>query len=305
MNGELAEVVHALRRAREEGAIARGHTLPSRAALVEVVTGLRAALFPGHFGDPSLTGSLAGDAVDFFVGHTLAAALAGLEEQIARALRFADEHKVGPACADGPLRAEARRLTQAFAAQLPSIRVLLESDIQAGFDGDPAAKSLDEVLFCYPGLTAITHHRLAHPLYGLGLPVLARIVAEIAHSATGVDIHPGAHIGRSFFIDHGTGVVIGETTVIGDRVRLYQGVTLGAKSFPLDDQGVPVKGLARHPVIEDDVVVYAGATILGRVTIGRGSTIGGNVWLTRSVPPRSQITQAQVRSETFDGGAGI
>jgi serine O-acetyltransferase len=152
---------------------------------------------------------------------------------------------------------------------------------------------------------AITHHRLAHELHLLGVPLIARMIAEIAHSATGVDIHPGARIGPSFFIDHGTGVVIGETAIIGRHVRLYHGVTLGAKRFPVDDSGSLVKGIARHPVVEDDVVIYAGATILGRVTIGRGSTIGGNVWLTRSVPPGSNITQAQVRSEMFASEAEV
>jgi len=182
---------------------------------------------------------------------------------------------------------------------------VLDTDIRAAYEGDPAASSLDEVLVCYPGITAIIHHRLAHELHRLGTPLIARIIAEIAHSATGIDIHPGADIGGSFFIDHGTGVVIGETAVIGQRVRLYQAVTLGAKRFPANENGSLVKGNARHPIVEDDVVIYAGATILGRVTIGRGSIIGGNVWLTRSVPPGSNISQAQVRSEVFDGGAGI
>jgi serine O-acetyltransferase len=148
------------------------------------------------------------------------------------------------------------------------------------------------VLLCYPGIVAMIHHRIAHRLYELGVPLLARVVAELAHADTGIDIHPGARIGPGFFIDHGTGVVIGETAEIGERVRLYQAVTLGAKRFPTDDNGDPRKGLARHPIVEDDVVIYAGATLLGRITIGRGSTIGGNVWLTRSVPPGSQVTQA-------------
>jgi serine O-acetyltransferase len=151
---------------------------------------------------------------------------------------------------------------------------------------------VDEVLLCYPGVLAVIHHRIAHKLYALGVPLVARIISEAAHSSTGIDIHPGAQIGAGFFIDHGTGVVIGETAVIGERVRLYQAVTLGAKRFPADEAGTLQKGLPRHPVVEDDVVIYAGATILGRVTIGRGSTIGGNVWLTRSVPPGSQVTQA-------------
>ncbi|MGZ4998168.1 MAG: serine O-acetyltransferase, partial [Methylobacter sp.] len=166
-------------------------------------------------------------------------------------------------------------------------------------------RSSDEVLVCYPGITAIIHHRLAHDLHQLGAPLVARIISEIAHSATGIDIHPGAQIGDSFFIDHGTGVVIGETAVIGRHVRVYQAVTLGAKRFQKDEDGILVKGNARHPIVEDDVVIYAGATILGRITIGRGSTIGGNVWLTHSVPSDSNITQAHVRSELFHDGGGI
>ena len=167
----------------------------------------------------------------------------------------------------------------------------------------PAA--LTKCWFVIPALPPVIHHRLAHQLYRLGAPLVARVIAEIAHSATGIDIHPGAQIGESFFIDHGTGVVIGETAVIGRHVRLYQAVTLGAKRFDKDENGILVKGNARHPIVEDDVVIYAGATILGRITIGQGSTIGGNVWLTHSVPPGSHVSQAQVRSECFEGGAGI
>ena len=190
---------------------------------------------------------------------------------------------------------EALNAVRAFAASLPGIRRLLDSDVLAAFQGDPAARSVDEVLLCYPGVHAMIHHRLAHRLYGLGLPLLARIVAEQAHGQTGIDIHPGAAIGPGFFIDHGTGVVIGETARIGERVRVYQAVTLGAKRFPADAEGKLHKGLPRHPVVEDDVVIYAGATILGRVTIGKGATIGGNVWVTEDVPAGASITQASLR----------
>ncbi|MDS3862138.1 serine O-acetyltransferase EpsC [Thermosynechococcaceae cyanobacterium BACA0444] len=196
-------------------------------------------------------------------------------------------------------------LTRQFAKTLPGIKFILDSDVNAAYLGDPAAQSTSEVLFCYPGIAAITFHRLAHALYRLELPLLARIIAEVSHSETGIDIHPGATIGRSFFIDHGTGVVIGETCVIGDRVRIYQAVTLGAKSFPRDETGALIKGQARHPVIEDDVVIYSGATVLGRITIGKGSTIGGNVWLTKDVPPGSFISQARIRSDSFENGGGI
>jgi serine O-acetyltransferase len=194
--------------------------------------------------------------------------------------------------ADADVDAKAQATVNTFASSLPHIREMVDTDVQAAYHGDPAARSVDEVLICYPGIEAMIHHRLAHVLYGLGVTLLARIVAEKAHGETGIDIHPGAQIGAGFFIDHGTGVVIGETAVIGERVRMYQGVTLGAKRFPTDEKGHLKKGLPRHPVVEDDVVIYAGATILGRVTIGRGSIIGGNVWLTRSVPEGSHVTQA-------------
>jgi serine O-acetyltransferase len=170
---------------------------------------------------------------------------------------------------------------------------LLGEDVQAAYEGDPAAKSPGETILCYPGVYAITNQRIAHELYALNVPVIPRIISEDAHSATGIDIHPGARIGRKFFIDHGTGVVIGETCIIGDGVRLYQGVTLGAKSFPLDESGNPIKGIDRHPIIEDNVIIYAGATILGRITIGRNSVIGGNTWVTESVAPDSAISQGR------------
>ena len=192
-----------------------------------------------------------------------------------------------------------------FARSLPKIRALLETDILAAYDGDAAAQSVDEVLVCYPGITAIISHRLAHELHLLKVPLIARIIAEISHSQTGIDIHPGAEIGGNFFIDHGTGVVIGETAVIGRRVRIFHGVTLGAKSFQGDEIGEAPRGAARHPIVEDNVVIYAGATILGRITIGQGAVIGGNVWLTSSVPPGTVVSQAQIRSESYDGGGGI
>jgi serine O-acetyltransferase len=177
--------------------------------------------------------------------------------------------------------------------------------VDAAFEGDPALKIKEEAIFSYPGIFAITEQRIAHELYALGVPLIPRIITEHAHSITGIDIHPGASIGERFFIDHGTGVVIGETSRIGRNVRLYQGVTLGAKSFPLDEKGIPIKGVDRHPIVEDDVVVYAGATILGRIVIGKGSSIGGNVWLTHAVPPGSRVTQADPREAKFEYGGGI
>ncbi len=252
--------------------------LPSRKALAALVEGLSAAIFPNRLGPAGLTD----DGIDYFVGHTLDVALRELCDQVVRELRFAD--------AEGEVEEVACHVVRTFARELPSIRALLDSDIRAAFEGDPAARSADEVLVCYPGITAVTHHRIAHQLHVLGVPLIARMISEIAHSATGIDIHPGATIGESFFIDHGTGVVIGETTIIGRNVRLYQAVTLGAKRFDVADDGSLVKGNARHPIVEDGVVIYAGATILGRITIGAGSTIGGNVWLTHSVPAGSVVT---------------
>jgi len=277
--------------------IGRPPKLPSRKALVDILDGLAAALFPNRLGAPELTD----EGVDYYVGHTLDHTLRALYEEVRRELRFVANLD----SESGEESAQAAAIVHDFAARLPMVRSLLETDIRAAYQGDPAARSVDEVLVCYPGITAITHHRLAHELYRLGVPLLARIISEIAHSTTGIDIHPGARIGASFFIDHGTGVVIGETCVIGERVRIYQAVTLGAKRFLVDEKGELIKGGARHPLVEDDVVIYAGATILGRVRIGRGSSIGGSVWLTRSVPPNSHITQAQARSDVFEAGGGI
>lgn len=271
--------------------------LPSRKILVGVAEGLSAAMFPNRLG----SADLADEGVDHYVGHTLNTTLRALLVQIQHELHF----NSGLESLKDEDRERAVEITQAFAKRLPAIRSLLETDIVAAYEGDPAAHSVDEVLVCYPGIMAITYYRLAHELHLLGVPLIARMISEIAHSSTGIEIHPGARIGGSFFIDHGTGVVIGETAIIGRNVRLYQAVTLGAKRFPVDEHGALVKGIPRHPIVEDDVVIYAGATILGRITIGRGSTIGGNVWLTRSVPPGSHITQAQIRHETFEGGAGI
>ena len=288
----LEQIVADLRASREERHRTRHplgiRELPSRDAVVGIVAGLRAALFPTHYGAPDLTD----ESIDYYVGQTLDSTLRLLAEQIRRALRFLPENAQA---SDDELRVRAFEVAREFGRQLPGIRALLVSDIQAAFTGDPAAQHITEILLCYPGVWAMTHHRLAHALYRLGVPLLARFINEIAHSATGIDIHPGAQIGSSFFIDHGTGVVIGETAIIGERVRLYQAVTLGAKSFAADLDGTLVKGNARHPVVEDDVVIYAGATILGRVTIGRGSVIGGNVWLTHSVPPGSSVRQGKIR----------
>ena len=293
---QLQTIVGGLRGARAQWRASNGRSsgerggreLPSREAMRRILEQLCGALFPMRLGPADLRE----ESEDYYVGHTLDAALTALLAQARLELRYvARQDKSEQAEAD----ARALRLVQDFAAALPQLRVLLDTDVLAAYHGDPAARSVDEVLLCYPGVLAIIHHRLAHHLYRAGLPLLARISSELAHSATGIDIHPGAQIGPSFFIDHGTGVVIGETAIIGKHVRIYQAVTLGAKRFPADESGQLQKGHPRHPIVEDDVVIYAGATILGRITIGKGSTIGGNVWLTRSVPPQSNITQANLQ----------
>lgn len=268
---------------------------PSRDALKEIAEALCGALFPMRLGPPDLHQ----EGEDFYVGHTLDRAFNALYQQVQLELGYNRRLQ----CQEREdVEAHAAEIVQAFARQLPTIRGLLDSDVEAAYQGDPAARSVDEVLLCYPGILAVIHYRLAHTLYVLGVPLIARILSEIAHSATGIDIHPGAQIGEGFFIDHGTGVVIGETTIIGKRVRLYQAVTLGAKRFTQDESGALEKGAPRHPILEDEVVVYAGATILGRITIGRGSSIGGNVWLTRSVPSGTHVSQASLQHEP--GGAG-
>lgn len=272
-----------------------GREFPSREALASVVENLKGALFPMRLGPLDLRQ----ESEDFYVGHTLDSALHALLAQIRLELTYSARHQGRP---DSNTEPEALLAAQNFAASLPEIRSLLDSDVLAAYNGDPAARSVDEVLLCYPGVLAMIHHRLAHKLYSLGLPLLARIVAELAHGQTGIDIHPGAQIGPGFFIDHGTGVVIGETAVIGKRVRLYQAVTLGAKRFPTDLAGNLQKGLPRHPVVEDDVVIYAGATVLGRVTIGKGATIGGNVWITHDVPAGGNVTQASSRDDSREAG---
>ncbi|MDN5940676.1 MAG: hypothetical protein L0H94_02245 [Nitrospira sp.] len=288
----IERVVAELRQSREVAHNVRHQgrirELPSRKALLGVLDGLCAVLFPTHYGRSDLNESN----IDYFVGNQLNLTLSLLQDQIRRGLLFVSDQ-------DEPVDTDANRtaseMTTKFAAQLPSIRALLFTDLQAAYQGDPAATSASEILLCYPGMTAIIYYRLAHALYELGAHLPARLISEIAHSATGIDIHPAANIGGYFFIDHGTGVVIGETTIIGERVRLYQTVTLGAKRFPENEQGLLIKGAARHPIVEDDVVIYAGATILGRITIGKGAIVGGNVWLTQSVPPGSNVIQAQMR----------
>ncbi|SUV73941.1 serine O-acetyltransferase EpsC [Bordetella pertussis] len=306
-NWNLDGIVSGLRGARQEWRGPRGRLreesesgvreFPSQESLRDIMRQLFGALFPMRLGPIDLREEVE----DFYVGHTIGAALDALLHQVCLELQHLGRDDPQPY---GQVLERAVDIVRRFGAELPAVRKALDLDVTAAYQGDPAARSVDEVLLCYPGVTAMIHHRLANVLYRLGAPMLARIVAEIAHSDTGIDIHPGATIGRSFFIDHGTGMVIGETAIIGERVRLYQMVTLGAKRFPPGENGELKKGLPRHPIIEDDVVIYAGATILGRITIGQGSTIGGNVWLTHSVPPNSTVTQAGVINDMPDCGLG-
>ena len=288
---QLDRIVAELRSSREETHSIRrdgeARRAPSRDALEDILNSLTEALFPRHYGRFELDG----ENIDYFVGNTLSNALNSLCEQIHRGALF-----VGDELLPGFRHDDAIELTRKFAARLPDVRGVLISDLRAAFVGDPAARNFPEILIGYPGMTAIIHHRLAHILHGLGARLIARLMAAIAHAGTGIDVHPGASIGSGFFIDHGTGVVIGETAIIGENVRIYQAVTLGARHFPTDDEGKLIKGDARHPIVEDDVVIYAGATILGRITIGRGSAIGGNVWVTKDVPPNSVVTQATARN---------
>jgi serine O-acetyltransferase len=299
--GSLGQVVAALCEAnRRPLPEHQGHgQLPAPEALEAITSELRAALFPWHFGARDLSD----EGLPYFVGRTLHAALRNLEQQIRLGFAFACRHATALPCLACSERAS--EVAREFATRLPALRTLLGADALAAFENDPAATSPDEAIFCYPGATAMFHHRLAHELFVLGVPLIPRLLSELAHAKTGIDIHPGARIGGCFFIDHGTGVVVGETCIIGERVRLYQGVTLGARSFPKDENGRYLKGIARHPIVEDDVIIYAGATVLGRITIGRGATIGGNVWVTDSVAPGARVSQAQLQRQWFSDGAGI
>ena len=238
------------------------------------------------------------------IGEEVAAIEPLLAEQVLLALSFQDRVEARER-SELERRARSREVARGIIDRLPELRQRLFEDARAAYRGDPSCKDPVEAMYAFPGILAITRHRIAHVLQGEGVPLLPRLIAEQAHTLTGIDIHPGATIGREFFIDHGTGVVIGETAIIGDRVTLYQGVTLGAKSFQVDESGLLVKGRPRHPIVEDDVTIYASATVLGRITIGRGSVIGGNVWLTHSVPPGSRVYQAEPLETGFDQGGGI
>ena len=220
-----------------------------------------------------------------------------MAEQIHAGLCFANEDNCNetehPSC--DTYREKAIQLSGQFISRLPALRRVLATDVEAAYNGDPAAESYGEIISCYPIIKALSNYRIAHELLLLGVPLIPRIITEMAHSETGIDIHPAAQIGHHFTIDHGTGVVIGATCIIGNHVKLYQGVTLGAKSFPLDENGNPIKGIPRHPILEDDVIVYSNATILGRITVGRGATVGGNIWVTEDVPAGARLVQKKYK----------
>ncbi len=264
---------------------ARNAPMPSLKSLEEIMQRLQAALFPGFFG----TSQVRRESMRYHLAANLDSIYHLLTEQIRCGACFACAQGQDGAC---PVcRSDASKAALKFLHCLPEIRRLLASDAKAAYEGDPAATSSGETIFCYPSMLAMTHHRIAHELYKIHVPVIPRIISEMAHSKTGIDIHPGAQIDEEFFIDHGTGVVIGETCIIGKGCRLYQGVTLGALSFPKDSDGTLTKGIARHPILESHVTVYAGATILGRVTIGEGAIIGGNVWVTNDVRAKARVLQ--------------
>ena len=264
-----------------------GRELPSKEEIKKIMNDLCGILFPMRLGPHDLRQQ----SENYYIAHTLEKTLYSLQEQVRLNLTY--DHKYRKNAGDLEKSTEtAQRIVTIFAEQLPALRRILDTDVIAAFEGDPAARSVDEVLLCYPGILAIIYHRVAHEFYKQDLSLLARLISEIAHSKTGIDIHPGAQVDQGFFIDHGTGVVIGETCVIGKNVRIYQAVTLGAKRFEVDEDGNLQKEYARHPIVEDNVVIYAGATILGRITIGQGAIIGGNVWITKSVAPNSAVSQS-------------
>lgn len=263
-----------------------GESLPSGKTLKEIVELSRAVLFPGYFGRSSINSRT----INYHIGVNVERLFELLTEQIQAGLCFGVENN-GMVTDNKPCKDTAERLATEFIKRLPDIRCILATDVEAAYYGDPAATCFGEIICCYPVIRAITNYRIAHELHKLNVPLIPRMITEMAHSETGIDIHPGAKIGNHFTIDHGTGVVIGATCIIGNNVKLYQGVTLGAKSFPMDDNGNPIKGIPRHPILEDNVIVYSNATILGRITIGNGATIGGNIWVTESVPEGARIVQ--------------
>ncbi|WP_066627588.1 serine O-acetyltransferase [Labilibacter marinus] len=275
------------------------HPMPSSDKLAEIVNLAREIIFPGYFGDSPVRK----ESIHYYLGVNTERLFELLNLQVLAGLCFQCETNNAEKLSEH--KTAAFELTKKFISSLPELRRVLTTDVQAAFLGDPAAKSNGEVIFCYPAIRAISSYRFAHTLFKLGIPIIPRMISEMAHSETGIDINPEAQIDESFTIDHGTGVVIGATSIIGKNVKIFQGVTLGAKSFPIDEDGNPIKGIPRHPIVEDDVVIYSQASILGRVVIGKGSVIGGNVWVTNNVAPGSKLVQFKPRDVLFVEGGGI
>lgn len=287
----VGEVTHAQR---------AGEPMPSTEKLKTFVEKVRQIIFPGYFG----TINFHPTTFQYHMGVLVDEVFHLLSEQLLAGLCFMCDKENSSDLERRKLEAES--CAADFISVLPEIRRLMISDVEAAYLGDPAATSISEVIFCYPAIRAISSYRIAHALHKFGIPLIPRIITEMAHSETGIDIHPEAVIGPSFAIDHGTGIVIGSTTIIGSNVKLYQGVTLGAKSFSLDKEGNPVKGIPRHPIVEDNVVVYSNSSILGRITIGHDSVIGGNIWITNDLPPFSKIVQNRAKKNAeFIFGGGI
>ena len=282
-----------------------GDPLPSSKELEEIIELTRSILFPGFYGMTSVDIQT----IRYRIGVDTERLNKLLCRQVMAGLCFNEDcHCDNAADTRRCLQEEAEKIAENIVLKLPKLRKILSTDVQAAFDGDPAAANLGEVIDCYPAIKALTNYRLAHELVLENVPLIPRMITEMAHSETGIDIHPAATIGTHFTIDHGTGVVIGATCVIGNHVKLYQGVTLGAKSFPLDKEGKPIKGIPRHPILEDDVIVYANATILGRITIGKGAVVGANVWVTRDMKPRSKKykqNKTDILDINYDYGGGI
>lgn len=282
-----------------------GDPLPSSKELEEIIELTRSILFPGFYGMTSVNIQT----IRYRIGVDTERLYKLLCRQVMAGLCFNEDcHCDNAADTRRCLQEEAEKIAENIVLKLPKLRKILSTDVQAAFDGDPAAANLGEVIDCYPAIKALTNYRLAHELVLENVPLIPRMIAEMAHSETGIDIHPAATIGTHFTIDHGTGVVIGATCVIGNHVKLYQGVTLGAKSFPLDKEGKPIKGIPRHPILEDNVIVYANATILGRITIGKGAVVGANVWVTRDMKPRSKKykkNKTDILDINYDYGGGI
>ena len=281
-----------------------GNPLPSGKALEEIINLSRSILFPGYYGNSSVNIST----IKYHIGVRVEKLYEKLTEQILAGLCFANDCESETSQELLRQRAKAGVIAAKAIMEFPRLRKILATDVEAAYEGDPAAVSQGEIISCYPVIKALTNYRIAHVLFELGVPLIPRMMTELAHSETGIDIHPEATIGKHFTIDHGTGVVIGATCIIGNNVKLYQGVTLGAKSFPLDKDGNPIKGIPRHPILEDDVIVYANATILGRITIGKGCVVGDTVWVTKDMQPKTKKYKKEKTSLLdieFNNGTGI